>query len=95
VDELAGSARAHGTCRTRSGRCSTTGRSLSAARANLGIALLRGPLAERELANVERVKLFDVALNDGRDDYLRTREDADLPDAARRLAAWLRKMAGA
>ncbi|WP_346269198.1 LysR substrate-binding domain-containing protein [Burkholderia dolosa] len=88
------SARAHGTCRTRSGRCSTTGSSLSAARANLGIALLRATLVERELANVERAKLFDVALNDGRDHYLRTREDGALPDAAERLAAWLRKMTG-
>jgi DNA-binding transcriptional LysR family regulator len=94
VSELAGSARAHGACRTRSGRCSTTGSSLSAARANLGIALLRAPLVERELANGERVKLFDVALSDGRDHYLRTREDGALPDAAGRLAAWLRKMAG-
>lgn len=67
---------------------------LSAARADLGAALLRAPLVQRELANGELVQLFDHALDDGRNYYLCTREDADMPDGARRLAAWLRKMAG-
>ncbi|PRH13435.1 LysR substrate-binding domain-containing protein [Burkholderia multivorans] len=67
---------------------------LSAARADLGVALLRAPLVQRELASGELVQLFDHALEDGRDYYLCTREDADLPDGARRLAEWLRKMAG-
>ena len=66
---------------------------LSAARADLGAALLRAPLVERELASGALVKLFDHALDDGRDYYLCTREDADMPDGARRLAEWLRKIA--
>lgn len=68
---------------------------LSAARADLGVALLRAPLVERELASGELVRLFDHVLDDGRDYYLCTREDTDLPDGAGRLAAWLRQMAAA
>jgi len=41
------------------------------------------------------VQLFDHALDDGRDYYLCTREDTDLPDGARRLADWLTRMAAA
>ncbi|WP_323120256.1 LysR substrate-binding domain-containing protein [Burkholderia alba] len=67
---------------------------LSAARAGLGAALLRAPLIERELASGELVQLFDDALDDGRDYYLCSRADSDLPDGARRLAAWLRATMG-
>ncbi|AJX34985.1 LysR substrate-binding domain-containing protein [Burkholderia oklahomensis] len=68
---------------------------LAATRAGLGAALLRAPLIERELMNGELVKLFDHALDDGRDYYLCSRADADLPDGAQRLADWLRKTMGA
>jgi LysR family glycine cleavage system transcriptional activator len=62
---------------------------LSATQAGLGAALLRAPLVARELASGELVKLFDQELDDGRHYYLCRRVDADLPDGAQRLAAWL------
>ncbi|MBI0330606.1 LysR substrate-binding domain-containing protein [Burkholderia plantarii] len=66
---------------------------LSAIRAGLGAGLMRAPLIEAELASGEVVQLFDSALDDGRDYYLCSRMDADLPDGARRLAEWLRETA--
>ncbi|KVU21516.1 LysR family transcriptional regulator [Burkholderia ubonensis] len=60
-----------------------------------GQLTLSAALVERELASGELVRLFDHVLDDGRDYYLCTREDTDLPDGAGRLAAWLRHMAAA
>jgi len=63
---------------------------LSATQAGLGAALLRAPLVARELASGELVKLFDQGTwTTGATYYLCRRVDADLPDGAQRLAAWL------
>lgn len=62
---------------------------LTAARAGMGVALLREPLVARELAAGELVKLLDAPLDDGRDYYLCTRSGTELPDGARRLAEWI------
>ena len=62
---------------------------LSAAQAGLGAALLRAPLIQRELAAGSLIQLSNETLDDGRDYYLCTRADSDLPDGARRLADWL------
>ena len=62
---------------------------LNAALADLGVALLRKPLVERELASGQLTKLFDHTLDDGRHYYLCMRKDSDPPDSVRRLADWL------
>jgi len=62
---------------------------LSATQAGLGVALLRAPLIQRELAAGSLIQLSDETLDDGRDYYLCTRVNSDLPDGARRLADWL------
>jgi len=64
---------------------------LNAAQAGLGVALLREPLVEKELRSGRLVRLFDIALDDGRDYYLCSRTNTDLPDGARRLFAWIQK----
>ncbi|MGI4861295.1 MAG: LysR substrate-binding domain-containing protein [Janthinobacterium lividum] len=64
---------------------------LNAAQAGLGAALLRPPLIEQELHSGALVRLFEEALDDGRDYYVCVRTDAELPDGARRLAEWLRR----
>lgn len=62
---------------------------LNATQAGLGVALLREPLIQRELASGNLVRLFDTALDDGRDYYLCSRTDTELPEGARRLAEWI------
>ncbi|SDR47890.1 transcriptional regulator, LysR family [Paraburkholderia fungorum] len=62
---------------------------LNATQAGLGIALLRAPLIERELASGELVRLSEATLDDGRDYYLCMRTDTELPVGARRLAQWI------
>lgn len=68
---------------------------LNATQAGLGIALLREPLIERELASGTLIRLFDMALDDGRDYYLCSRTDTDLPNGAQRLARWIEQEMGA
>ncbi len=62
---------------------------LNATQAGLGVALLREPLIARELASGSLVRLFDAALDDGRDYYLCSRTDTELPTGAKRLAEWI------
>jgi LysR family transcriptional regulator, glycine cleavage system transcriptional activator len=61
---------------------------LNAALADLGVALLRAPLIEREITSGQLVRLFDHELDDGRHYYLCARA-AELPDGASRLATWI------
>lgn len=62
---------------------------LAAAQSGLGVALLRAPLIQRELASGQLVQLFDDPLDDGRDYYLCRRSGAELPESALRLADWI------
>ncbi|MBB5423194.1 DNA-binding transcriptional LysR family regulator [Paraburkholderia sp. JPY158] len=62
---------------------------LNAALADLGAALLRAPLIERELASGQLVRLFEHELDDGRHYYLCVRAGTELPDGAQRLAQWI------
>ncbi|WOD20423.1 LysR substrate-binding domain-containing protein [Paraburkholderia kirstenboschensis] len=62
---------------------------LNAALADLGAALLRAPLIERELASGQLVRLSEHELDDGRHYYLCVRAGAELPDGAQRLAQWI------
>ncbi|MGF6741072.1 LysR substrate-binding domain-containing protein [Paraburkholderia atlantica] len=62
---------------------------LNAALADLGAALLRAPLIERELASGQLVRLFEHELDDGRHYYLCARAGTELPDGAQRLAQWI------
>ena len=69
---------------------------LNAAQAGLGIALLREPLIEKELQSGQLVRLVfnststaNAALDDGRDYYLCSRTNNDMPDGARRLFTWI------
>jgi len=62
---------------------------LSATLAGLGCALMREPLVARELRDGALVKLFDVALDDGRDYYLCQRSDVELSAGAVALRQWL------
>jgi DNA-binding transcriptional LysR family regulator len=63
---------------------------LGAALTGLGVALLRKPLIERELAAGALIQLSDKELDDGRDYYLCVRSDVEMTDGAARLAMWLR-----
>ena len=58
-------------------------------RAGLGSGLLREPMIAPFLASGELVKLFDHAVDDGRDYYLCTRQNMDLSEDSRLLQRWL------
>lgn len=66
----------------------------SAALADLGVALLRPSMVERELKSGELIALFDIPLDDGRDYYLCHRLDVDLSDPENLFRDWLRRKLG-
>jgi len=62
---------------------------LAAVRAGLGCGLMREPMIASWLASGELVKLFDQAVDDGRDYYLCVRQDTELSPEALVLKRWL------
>ncbi|WP_416414235.1 LysR substrate-binding domain-containing protein [Pantoea sp. App145] len=62
---------------------------LAAVRAGLGCALMREPMIADYLKSGELVKLFDDAVDDGRDYYLCVRQDMELSEEAKLLQQWL------
>ncbi|GAA4130469.1 LysR substrate-binding domain-containing protein [Aminobacter aganoensis] len=62
----------------------------AAAVAGLGAALCRLPLIEDDIANGRLVVLSERSLDDGRNYYLCTRTDRELPQVSRRFVAWMR-----
>lgn len=67
---------------------------LAAVQAGLGCALMREPLIEPYLNSGELVKLFELAIDDGRDYYLCVRQDNELSPEGLNLQRWLLKEAG-
>lgn len=67
---------------------------LAAVQAGLGCALMREPLITPYLNSGELVKLFDLAIDDGRDYYLCVRQDSELSPEGLDLQRWLLKEAG-
>ncbi len=65
----------------------------SAAAAGIGIALMRPLLIGPELAAGTLVVAHPAGLRDGRDYYLCTRDDRDIPLGVRQLIAWLAQAA--
>ncbi len=65
----------------------------SAMLCDIGIALTRPSLIERDLSTGSLAVLSDHALDDGQDYYLCVRNDAETPLPMRQLAAWLRQSA--
>ncbi|SDI55604.1 DNA-binding transcriptional regulator, LysR family [Pseudomonas flavescens] len=63
---------------------------LHAALAGLGVALLREPLVRAHVASGQLVRLFEQALDDGRDYYLCCRTDGELSRECLGLYAWLK-----
>ncbi|CAI1629371.1 LysR substrate-binding domain-containing protein [Serratia entomophila] len=68
---------------------------LAAVQAGLGCALMREPLIEPYLNSGELIKLFDLAVDDGRDYFLCERHDSELSQEGRDLQQWLRREAAA
>lgn len=68
---------------------------LAAVQAGLGCALMREPLIAPYLHGGELIKLFDLAVDDGRDYYLCARQDSELSQEGRDLQLWLRREAAA
>ncbi|MFN1140620.1 LysR substrate-binding domain-containing protein [Serratia quinivorans] len=68
---------------------------LAAVQAGLGCALMREPLIAPYLSSGELVKLFDLAIDDGRDYYLCIRQNTELSPEGLNLQRWLLKEAGA
>lgn len=67
---------------------------LAGLQAGLGCALMREPLIEKYLQTGELVKLFDEALDDGRDYYLCVRQDIEMSPNGESLKRWLQEKAG-
>jgi len=66
---------------------------LAGVQAGLGCALMREPLIARYLDSGELVKIFDNAIDDGRDYYLCMRKDSDMTPDGVLLQNWLRSEA--
>lgn len=66
---------------------------LAAVRAGIGCALMREPMIAPYLESGELVKLFDSAIDDGRDYYLCVRQDSEMSPEGQLLQQWLREEA--
>jgi DNA-binding transcriptional LysR family regulator len=66
---------------------------LAGVQAGLGCALMREPLIAPYLKSGELVKIFDAAIDDGRDYYLCVRQDSDMTPNGKLLQSWLRQQA--
>jgi len=64
---------------------------LTATLTGLGCALLRAPLVAPYVASGELVKLFDLAVDDGREYYLCRRSDSELSREGLNLYSWLKR----
>ncbi|WP_313049430.1 LysR substrate-binding domain-containing protein [Atlantibacter subterraneus] len=66
---------------------------LAGVQAGLGCALMREPLIAQYLKSGELVKIFEHAIDDGRDYYLCVRKDSDMTPDGVLLQNWLRSEA--
>ncbi|EMX9089499.1 TPA: LysR family transcriptional regulator [Klebsiella oxytoca] len=66
---------------------------LAGVQAGLGCALMREPLIAPYLKSGELVKIFDAAIDDGRDYYLCVRQDSEMTPNGKLLQSWLRQQA--